>query len=102
MTKEDDPKHYRVLLAEDHALLRQSLKAYLESQGLCKVIGQAQDGREAMRLYGELRPDIVLMDVSMPVLDGGAPPGAAPCDGAPIPQPEDKDDDSWRWLRKLF
>ncbi|OIO02484.1 MAG: hypothetical protein AUJ49_05980 [Desulfovibrionaceae bacterium CG1_02_65_16] len=70
MTKEDDPKHYRVLLAEDHALLRQSLKAYLESQGLCKVIGQAQDGREAMRLYGELRPDIVLMDLSMPGVDG--------------------------------
>ena len=70
MTKEDDSKRYRVLLAEDHALLRQSLKAYLETQGLCQVVGQAQDGREAMRLYGELRPDIVLMDLSMPGVDG--------------------------------
>jgi len=70
MTENTDPKRYRVLLAEDHALLRQSLKAYLETQGLCKVIGEAQDGREAMRLYGELKPDIVLMDLSMPGVDG--------------------------------
>jgi len=60
----------RVLLAEDHALLRQSLKAYLETQGDCVVVGEAQDGREAMRLYGEHRPDVVLMDLSMPGLDG--------------------------------
>ena len=38
----------------------------------------------------------------MPVLDGNAPPGAAPCDGVPISPPQDKDDDSWRWLRRLF
>lgn len=70
MQNEDDTKRYRVLLAEDHALLRQSLKAYLETQGSCEVVGQAQDGRAAMRLYGELRPDIVLMDLSMPGVDG--------------------------------
>lgn len=70
MRNEDDTKRYRVLLAEDHALLRQSLKAYLETQGSCEVVGQAQDGRAAMRLYGELRPDIVLMDLSMPGVDG--------------------------------
>lgn len=70
MQNEDDMKRYRVLLAEDHALLRQSLKAYLETKGSCEVVGQAQDGRAAMRLYGELRPDIVLMDLSMPGVDG--------------------------------
>ncbi|MDR3641080.1 MAG: response regulator transcription factor [Humidesulfovibrio sp.] len=70
MIDEAKAKRYRVLLAEDHALLRQSLKAYLETQGLCHVVGEAQDGREAMRLYGELRPDIVLMDLSMPGVDG--------------------------------
>jgi len=70
MTENIETKRYKVLLAEDHALLRQSLKAYLEAQGLCKVIGEAQDGREAMRMYSELRPDIVLMDLSMPGVDG--------------------------------
>ena len=70
MNQTIDTKRYRVLLAEDHALLRQSLKAYLETQGLCQVVGEAQDGREAMRLYGELKPDIVLMDLSMPGVDG--------------------------------
>lgn len=63
-------KRFRVLLAEDHALLRQSLKAYLETQGACVVVGEAQNGREAMRMYSDLRPDIVLMDLSMPGVDG--------------------------------
>lgn len=70
MTDTTETKRYKVLLAEDHALLRQSLKAYLETQGLCQVVGEAQDGREAMRMYRELRPDIVLMDLSMPGVDG--------------------------------
>ncbi|SNS13966.1 two component transcriptional regulator, LuxR family [Humidesulfovibrio mexicanus] len=70
MTNTTDTKRYKVLLAEDHALLRQSLKAYLEAQGLCQVIGEAQDGREAMRMCRELKPDIVLMDLSMPGVDG--------------------------------
>jgi penicillin-binding protein 1B len=38
----------------------------------------------------------------LPILAGGAPPGAVPCDGAPLPAPDDKDDDTWRWLRRLF
>lgn len=70
MMSKTGSKRYSVLLAEDHALLRQSLKAYLETQGLCHVVGEAQDGREAMRMYSELRPDIVLMDLSMPGVDG--------------------------------
>jgi len=66
----NESKKLRVLLAEDHALLRQSLKAYLETQGACEVVGEASDGREAMRLYSELKPDVVLMDLSMPGVDG--------------------------------
>jgi DNA-binding NarL/FixJ family response regulator len=69
MSETTTVKKLKVLLAEDHALLRQSLKAYLESQGCCDVVGEAQDGREAMRLYGELKPDVVLMDLSMPGVD---------------------------------
>ena len=38
----------------------------------------------------------------LPILDGGAPPGAVPCDGAPLPQPDHTDDEPWRWLRRLF
>ena len=70
MNENRDIKKLRVLLAEDHALLRQSLKAYLETQGACEVVGEAQDGREAMSLYSELKPDVVLMDLSMPGVDG--------------------------------
>ena len=70
MNEGNDVKKLRVLLAEDHALLRQSLKAYLETQGACEVVGEAQDGREAMSLYSELKPDVVLMDLSMPGVDG--------------------------------
>jgi hypothetical protein len=38
----------------------------------------------------------------LPVLDGGVPPGAVSCDGAALPPPPDRNDDSWRWLRRLF
>jgi DNA-binding NarL/FixJ family response regulator len=70
MVEGSNGRKLRVLLAEDHALLRQSLKAYLETQGNCIVVGEAQDGREAMRMYSELKPDVVLMDLSMPGVDG--------------------------------
>jgi DNA-binding NarL/FixJ family response regulator len=70
MNEGKEGKKLRVLLAEDHALLRQSLKAYLETEGACEVVGEASDGREAMRLYSELKPDVVLMDLSMPGVDG--------------------------------
>ena len=59
----------RVLLADDHTMLRQSLRRALTEKGL-EVVGEAGDGDEAARLAIELQPDVVLMDVSMPVLDG--------------------------------
>jgi len=59
----------RILLADDHTMLRQSLRRALTERGL-DVVGEAGDGEDAARLAIELQPDVVLMDVSMPVLDG--------------------------------
>jgi DNA-binding NarL/FixJ family response regulator len=59
----------RVLLADDHQLLRQAIRRALEDAGMT-VVAEAGDGGEAVRLAEELRPDVVVMDVSMPVLDG--------------------------------
>ncbi len=60
----------RVLVADDQALVRAGLATLLDSQPDLEVVGQAGDGREATRLARELRPDVVLMDIRMPVLDG--------------------------------
>ena len=59
----------RLLLVDDHKLLRQGLRRAVEEAGF-DVVGEAGDGDEAVRLASDLRPDLVLMDVSMPVLDG--------------------------------
>jgi DNA-binding NarL/FixJ family response regulator len=58
-----------VLLADDHQLLRQALRRALEDSGLT-VVSEAGDGDEAVRLTAEHHPDVVVMDVTMPVLDG--------------------------------
>src|SRR5262249_20465778 len=60
----------RILLADDHPMTRGGIRFALESQPDFVVVGEAGDGAEALRLVGELRPDIVLMDLAMPVLDG--------------------------------
>jgi DNA-binding NarL/FixJ family response regulator len=71
----------RVLIVDDHPLTREALATLLAGSGF-EVVGQAADGEEAISLAGELRPDLVLLDLSMPGLDGlGALPrlrGAAP------------------------
>jgi DNA-binding NarL/FixJ family response regulator len=59
----------RVLIADDHALFRDGLRGLLEARGV-DVVGEARDGREGVDLAVRLRPDIVLMDLDMPVLDG--------------------------------
>ncbi|MDB5306449.1 MAG: LuxR family transcriptional regulator [Gemmataceae bacterium] len=60
----------RVLLADDHDLFRAGLRALLEDLGGFEVVAEAGDGREALRLVGEHRPDVVLMDLMMPGLNG--------------------------------
>ncbi|MEV0321168.1 response regulator [Streptomyces sp. NPDC050658] len=60
----------RVLLADDQSLVRAGFKALLDAQRDIEVAGEAADGEEAVRMVRELRPDVVLMDIRMPVLDG--------------------------------
>lgn len=60
----------KVLIAEDHETVREGLKMIIGSQDDMQVVGEAGDGREAIRLAKELKPDIVLMDISMPKLNG--------------------------------
>ncbi len=60
----------KVLLAEDHHLVREGLRALLHEQGGFEVVAQAQDGLQAVLLAEKLRPDVVVMDISMPNLNG--------------------------------
>jgi DNA-binding NarL/FixJ family response regulator len=60
----------RVVIADDHRLFAEALEAILASDPRTVVVGRAANGEEAIRLAGELKPDVVLMDISMPVLDG--------------------------------
>lgn len=63
-------KILRILIAEDHETVREGLRLILEAQPDMQVIGEAGDGRIAVELARELQPDIVLMDISMPELNG--------------------------------
>jgi DNA-binding NarL/FixJ family response regulator len=63
-------KRIRILLAEDQTLMRQGLKTLLEIEDDLRVVSEAENGEEAVRLTLQLRPDIVLMDVQMPKMNG--------------------------------
>lgn len=60
----------RVLLVDDHQVVRRGLRTFLEVQDDIEVVGEAADGAQAVELAEELRPDVILMDVKMPGMDG--------------------------------
>jgi DNA-binding NarL/FixJ family response regulator len=60
----------RVLLADDHALVRQALKALLDQQQGLQVVCEASDGQEALRLAEKFRPDVAIVDIRMPIMNG--------------------------------
>jgi DNA-binding NarL/FixJ family response regulator len=60
----------RILLADDHAVVREGLRTILELQGDMEIVGEARDGRDALNKAEALRPDVILMDISMPELSG--------------------------------
>jgi two-component system, NarL family, response regulator NreC len=60
----------RILLADDHAVVRQGFKMILSAQADMEIVGEAANGREAVELAAQLNPDIVVMDVAMPELNG--------------------------------
>jgi DNA-binding NarL/FixJ family response regulator len=62
----------RVLIADDHALFREGLRQICEAVGKFQVVGEAENGRQAVELASQLKPDVILMDINMPVLDGVA------------------------------
>lgn len=63
-------KKIRVLVADDHTLVRRGIRALLEHADGIEVIGEAEDGQEALALVKRLQPDVIVMDISMPELDG--------------------------------
>jgi two-component system nitrate/nitrite response regulator NarL len=60
----------RVLIADDHRLFAEALEAILAAESRIEVVGRARNGAEALEMVLDLEPDVVLMDISMPVMDG--------------------------------
>ncbi len=70
MTKSKTNPSIRVLVADDHAIFREGLRKLLEGAGDIAVVGEAGDGDETVRLLHKLKPDVLLLDLRMPVKDG--------------------------------
>ncbi len=64
------PDKIKILMVEDHKLLRVGLKAIFEEYPMLDVIGEAEDGQAAVKLARELKPDLVLMDIGLPMMNG--------------------------------
>src|SRR6478735_2566358 len=60
----------KVFLADDHTVVRQGLRALLVAEGDIEIVGEAENGRQAVHLAKTLLPDVVVMDIAMPVLNG--------------------------------
>jgi len=63
-------KKIKVLLADDHTILREGIRALLENEPDMEVIAEAEDGHQAVKLAAQMKPDVILMDVAMPRLNG--------------------------------
>ncbi len=59
-----------ILLCEDHLITRQGIRRLLEDEKGLNIVGEAGNGEEAVRMVGELKPDVVIMDIAMPKLNG--------------------------------
>jgi len=70
MEKIDSEKIIRVLIADDHALFREGLRRILELEEDVKIVGEANDGAETLRLVEKLKPDVILMDINLPGPNG--------------------------------
>ncbi len=66
----EEGRPIRVMLVDDHAVVREGLRSYLELEESLDIVGEASNGREAVRRAHELRPDVILMDLVMPEMDG--------------------------------
>ncbi|MDP5061856.1 MAG: response regulator transcription factor, partial [Maribacter sp.] len=60
----------RIVLADDHALVRDGIRSLLESESDLEVIGEASNGKEAIELVGKVNPDLLIIDIRMPVMNG--------------------------------
>src|SRR5689334_24023524 len=69
-TPKETSKRLRVLLADDHVTVRRGLKLLIDAERDMEVVGEASDGNEAVQKANELNPDVVVMDISMPGLNG--------------------------------
>ena len=63
-------RKYRIIIADDHTIMREGLRALLESDGRFEVVDTVENGREAVRAVMAHEPDVVLMDLAMPQMDG--------------------------------
>jgi DNA-binding NarL/FixJ family response regulator len=63
-------KRITVLLVEDHAIVRQGLRLLVQADGDIEIVGEAKTGREAVQMAGTLRPEVIVMDIAMPLLNG--------------------------------
>jgi NarL family two-component system response regulator YdfI len=64
------PEPIRILIADDHLIIREGLRLILETNVRFSIVAEAEDGAQAVRMAGELDPQVILMDLRMPVMDG--------------------------------